>query len=196
MTWDSTILVAIIANVVAIIALFISNMIVIFENKKNRYTSIISKQTLENMLMLRENASTILSYSHPEVIDAHRQKSDPTFKTDIVKASYNIEIELKAPLEMERVLMNSVRSLVSVAIQYYENKSDALYNELNRRSRSFSNLISVYDYSNWLYIKSQSSGKRKEFIDFDTIYQNQVREFLSSAKISDWDECKYFPSEA
>lgn len=183
---DVGILIQSIASSVSFAGIIIGLIFTWMENKRSRYIEIITNQTIKNMLFLRENAALFSALTKPEVIrDA--KKNIKNYKFQLIHTATNIEAIMKYRFDKEREIINIVRRITRLCLNYYDKQTNEIKQELIDLNEKFYILMSVYDYSDWRYIKAQARTRPyKEFPDFDNIYDNQKKLFDNSEKPIQW----------
>lgn len=180
------VLVQIIASSASLIGIILGFVVTWLQNKRSRYIEIITNQTIKNMLFLRENAAMFSALTRPEIIkdDGNDIRN---YKFQLMQASVNIEAIMKYRFDKERYIINLVRKLTKLCLNYYEEPSDELSQEIKLLNNEFYTLMTVYDYSDWQYIKAQAKTRPyKDFPDFDIIYDKQKKLFDSSDEPIKW----------
>lgn len=183
---DAGILIQVIASSVSFIGIILGFIFAWMENKRSRYIEIITNQTIKNMLFLRENAALFSALTRPEIIkDA--KKDIKNYKFQLIHAATNIEAIMKYRFDKERDMINIVRRTTKLCLNYYDKQTNEVKQEILILNEKFYELMSVYDYSDWQYIKAQARTRPyKEFPDFDNIYDNQKELFDNSEKPVRW----------
>jgi hypothetical protein len=183
---NSTILIAIITNCIAIITLTTNIILTIFEKRKERNANIITKFTMDNMVLVRSSASKISVYTNPYCIKEAVDSGNKNYKHNLLMQVMHIEYVMKHIYKQEVEIIESLRRLTNIAFKYYDTLNEELTISLFKQEKEFRYLISLYDYSDWLYVKSQAvSGNRKDFNDFDDIYRNLAKKFNDVEKPKD-----------
>ena len=179
---------ALITSTISLVGILLGLWLNIRENRTNRYTQIITKQTLDNNLFVRENSEVVMTLSRPEIIDTARINCDKDYKINLIRAEVNIEHQLKYSLPQERKLIEILRKLTKLSIKYFDSPSSELDVELRSLGTEYYKLMAVYDYADWLYIKSQvkSRAYNKQYVDFDKIYENEMEKFEKTADPNPW----------
>lgn len=156
------------------------------ENKRSRYIEIITNQTIKNMLFLRENVALFSALIQPEIIKGAK-KDIKNYKFQLVHAATNIETIMKYRFDKEREMINIVRELTKLCLSYYDKQTNEVKKEILFLKEKFYVLMSIYDYSDWQYIKAQARTRPyKEFPDFDKIYDRQKELFDNAEKPIQW----------
>lgn len=183
---DVGILIQIIASSVSFVGIILGFIFTWMENKRSRYIEIITNQTIKNMLFLRENTALFSTLTRPEIIkDA--KKSNKNYKFQLVHAATNIEAIMKYRFDKEREIINIVRRTTKLCLNYYDKQTNEIKQEIIILNEKLYKLMSVYDYSDWQYIKAQARTRPyKEFPDFDNIYDKQKELFDNSENPMQW----------
>lgn len=183
---DVGILIQVIASSVSFIGIVMGFVFTWVENKRSRYIEIITNQTIKNMLFLRENAALFSSLTQPEIIKSAK-KDIKDYKFKLVYAANNIEAIMKYRFDKEREIINIVRKVTKLCLSYYDEQTNEVKKEILSLNEKFYLLMSVYDYSDWQYIKVQARTRPyREFPDFDNIYDKQKELFDNSEKPIQW----------
>ena len=191
MEWQSNGVIGIptiIVWIISLISICLPLWINYLENKKNRYTRIITAQTLSNFLFVRENSSLLATLTKPEVIAEAKLRGDTEYKFKVIHAMCNIEVQLKYCFPQECYIIALIRKLCKLSIEYYDSPSDEAEKQLRKIGDIFYKKISVYDYSDWKYIKEQAREKAytKDSPEFFDIHEEQIRKFNSSFCPKKW----------
>lgn len=184
---DAGIIIQIIVSTATFISVLLGFVYAWLENKKNKYVEIITSQTIKNMLFLRENSALFSAFIRPEFI-ADAKNSLPDYKIRLMQAATNIECIMKYRFDKEREIINIVRETTKLCFDYFDEPTEELDTNIRALGDKFYNLMSLYDYSDWLYIKAQARSKpyKKDFPDYDKIYDTQKGSFAQSEKPMPW----------
>jgi hypothetical protein len=183
------IIVALIAATISIITLLIAKIVEILENRKNRYASIITMQTLSNMLFMRENFSTILTNTNPTLLTRTENGDYQELKNQLVHACTNIEMQFKSVLSIEVDMIDVMRELICHFFSYIDAGDKEDKDLIITKHRKLAELIEVYDYADWLYCKDQAWYRKKTRINFEQIYNQQKLLFEKAKKPKSWEAC-------
>ena len=182
--WE--LLVQIVVNAVSFIGVVLGIVIAWKENKQLKYIETVTEQTIQNMLFLRRNASSFLVLLKPEVIASYKD-AGKDYVSVLMEAAVNIESIMKYCFDMEREIMNIVRQATKQCLCYYKSPSKELECKIRELDKQFYNLMTVYDYSDWKYIKSQATNRPyQDFPEFEDIYYEQLEKFAQAEKPCDW----------
>ncbi len=181
------IIVALITATISFIALLIARIVEIRENRKNRYASIITKQTISNMLFTRENFSIILSNTNPILLSSYANKNSEEIKVKLVRACTNIELQFKSAFSMEVDMINVMRELVCLFFNYLSNTNTEQLDLVIAKHFELAELVELYDYADWLYSKDQAWYRKKTQVDFEQIYHQQQKLFEEARKPVTWE---------
>lgn len=167
---------ALIGGAISLLGIVIGLHFNYIENRTNRYIQIITKQTLQNNLFVRNNSEIITTFTRPEIIDDAREKCDKEYKIKLMRAEVNIEHQFKYAIPQEKSMIEILRKLVKCAFQYFDNPTSELEFELRNLGENYYEMMTIYDYADWLYIKNQAKSKayNKKFLDFDKIYKDEL----------------------
>lgn len=167
---------AIITGLISLIGILVGLWFNYRENRTNRYVDIITKQTLSNNMFVRENSEILTVLTRPEIIDDARTRHDTEYKVKLMRAEVNIEAQFKYALWQEREMINILRKLVKYSFEYFDAPTEELEAEIRILGEMYYEKMTIYDYADWLYIKSQARSKayNKKFANFDEIYANEL----------------------
>lgn len=169
---DAAILSIIIANIVSILTLAVSIIIEIIENKKTRWVKTITVNgAIAHNNMVRESSAIILSLTNPL-----RLKDDfkltPQEGNDLFIAIAKLEVHFSLSIKEEAELLIIIRKLAGTLNKYQQDHSQDLRIAVILLREQFFNKISIYDFADWKYIKSQIKGRGTE-INFEHFYEKE-----------------------
>lgn len=172
----------------SLIGILITIIFNFWENKKTRYTNIITSQTLVNNKFIRENYAVFATLSKPEVIDEARMDKSYKYKYNIIHAVDNMETQFKYEFPYERDMMSCARDLCKTCLEYYDNQSKELDKKIREDGKLLFEMMAPYDYSDWLYVKSQAKGQahKKNPVSFAKILEKEKLKFDASVKPTKW----------
>lgn len=172
-------IVALISGSISLLGVALSSYFNYMENRTNRYVQLITNQTLQNNLLIRNNSEIITVFTRPEIIDDARVRCDKEYKIKLMTAEVNIEHHFKYAMKQEKLMIEVLRVLVKCAFQYFDDPTDELNAELRRLGEEYYEMMTIYDYADWLYIKSQAKSKayNKQFFNFNIIYEEVNNDF-------------------
>lgn len=160
----SVLVLQIVTILVSITSLLISFISTFVENKKKNYIKVVTEQRLKNKETVRKSVSDLLCASHPCILS---QFDESSLKNCCAYAS-EIESVLKRFYKEDAAVLNAV-DLLLASLQQWSQKAIP-QDKVERARKTLLYEYSVYDYSDWQFIKSQSNGKQFGSNDFDTIY--------------------------
>ena len=161
-------IVTILVSITSLVVGFVSSFV---ENKKTHYIKVVTDQRLKNKELVRKSISALLCESHPCILSQFNEtslKSCCAYAADIESVLKRFYKEDVTVLKTVDRLLDSLRNrlLKSISAEEVEQARKALLYE-----------YSVYDFSDWQFIKSQSSGKQRGSDDFDMIYAQTKKDF-------------------
>ena len=165
-------IVTIFVSITSLVVSFISTLV---ENRKKHYIKIVTEQRLKNKEIVRKSISDILSFAHPCIVSEFDENS---MKNCCARAS-DVESILKRFYKEDAAVLNATDQLLDVLQKWLKKTASAEEVESARKALLYE--YSVYDFSDWQFIKSQSTGKRSGSDDFDAIYAQSKKNFSSSA---------------
>lgn len=180
---------AIITGIMSLFGIFIGLWFNYYENRTKRYTDIITKQTLANNEYIRKNTVLLTVLSRPEIIDDARIRKDSEYKLKLMNAEVSLEVHFKYALWQERIMIDILRMLVKCSFEYFDAPTKELEMEIRRLGEELYENMTIYDYADWLYIKSQARSKayNKKYKDFDDIYDYELKHHFHEEHIpSPW----------
>ncbi len=160
--------VTILVSITSLIIGFVSTLV---ENKKKNYIKIVTEQRLKNKEVVRKSVSNLLCISHPCILS---QFDEDSLKNCCVYAS-EVESVFKRFYEEDATVLKAIDNLLDSLRQWLCKSISA--EEIERARKELLYEYSVYDFSDWQFIKSQSTGKRYESNDFDKIYAQSKKDF-------------------
>ncbi len=184
---DTAILSVVIANVVSILTLAVSIIIEVVENKKSRWVKTITVNgTLVHNEMVRDCNSTILALTNPLRLRPGMTLSHED-ESALFKCISKLETHLTIAVESEADILIAIRNLINNFMQYVATPNDELREEVIKWREKYFFLISVYDFADWKYIKSQIRGKGT-LHNFESCYQDILAMYSVADKNVDLPE--------
>lgn len=158
------------------------------ENRTNRYVQIVTTQTLANNNYIRKNSAIFATLTKPAVIDEARKRNDLSYKYRLIQSVCNMEVQFKHIIPEERKLINCARNLSEKSIKYFDAPTKELRTTIINEGNEYYKLMTVYDYADWQYIKSQARTKayNKGLPQFEALYQEQQSDFNAKELPRKW----------
>jgi len=185
---NAAIVSVIVANAVSILALVVSNVIQIIENKKSRYVTKITTETIAHYEMVRECSVVILGLTNPIRL-APDIPLNPEDLASLITAVSKLETYFVIVIKEEVEILTSMRKLVNAYMKYLSAPAKEQREEMIRLRDDFYLLISIYNYADWKYIKSQIRGQ-KTVKDFESYYKEERQSFQDAKTktvLPDWE---------
>ena len=169
----------IIAAIVSIVALCVTNIVSIVENKKGRHITIVTNQTIEHKERVFQNVAKILTLTHPLLIDDLRENDLLRLKKQLLIACSEFEIRIRPTSNETFEQITVMRSLVKIFLKCLKEQKNNIADmkKLYEAHTKFRELMSCFDSASWYYIKLQSDGKEREAGTFTQLYASQKCEF-------------------
>ncbi len=161
-----TILISITSMVIAVSSEF-------RENRKKNYIGIVTKQRIINKDCIRNYSQILLQNTHIAILPHATVKN----LEDCIGAVSGIEVVFKNIYSQEKTFIDKANSLVGALSDYLNDKTDITLQNLLQNRNEFYKIYSIYDLSDWRFIKAQSIGKEIDSEDFDRIYENTEKTF-------------------
>lgn len=147
------------------------------ENQRQRMVEIVVRQRLNDMKLLKENSSVVLTLITPKVASTYDKNDylprlwDAYYKTiSILKINYSQDVLLKEKLH----------EACELACEFNLNRDIEKGKVLQSYIDELYRLISLYTYSNWVCIKKQSSGTELKAIQYKEIYDKYYPDFIET----------------
>ena len=171
----SVLVLQIVTIMVSISSLIVSFVSSLMENKKKNYIKVVTEQRLKNKELVRKNISDLLCDSHPCVLS---QFNELTLKNCCEHAS-EVESVLKRFYKEDTAVLETIDRLLACLQKWLQKEIPAEEVEQARNALLYE--YSIYDFSDWQFIKSQSSGKQYGSDDFNMIYAKSKKDFPSDS---------------
>lgn len=163
-------IVTILVSIASLVISFVSSLV---ENKKKHYIKVVTEQRLKNKELVRKSISDLLCDSHPCVL---LQFNEISLKNCCAHAS-NVESVLKRFYKEDAAVLKAIDQLLDFLQQWLQKTIPA--ETVNQARKALLYEYSIYDFSDWQFIKSQSSGKQYGSDDFNMIYAKSKNDFPS-----------------
>jgi hypothetical protein len=188
---ESNLLSAIIVLIGSIVGLVVTNLIAIYENKKGRYISVVTNQTIEHKEMVFKNAAKILALTHPLLVYDPCEDDLLRLKKKLLIACSEFEIHM-IPVYTEAFdQITAMRYLVKIFFKCLKERKDntADIKILSEAHTKFRELMTSFDSANWEYIQLQSDGKNKGGEIFKDLYEKRKKAFDENKnKLKEWTD--------
>ena len=165
-------IVTIMVSITSLIVSFVSSLV---ENKKKHYIKVVTEQRLRNKELVRKNISNLLCDSHPCVLS---QFNETSLKNCCAYAS-DVESVLKRFYKEDASVLKAIDQLLDLLEQWLKKSISAEAVDEARKVLLYE--YSIYDFSDWQFIKYQSSGKQYGSDDFNMIYAKSKKDFPSDS---------------
>ena len=150
----------------------LSQQYTVENNRLHDYHEILTKETRANNLYVRNNVVNLLTLSSPSVIIS--LKDDKDYVRKIVDCKHKLLAHFKIIVPQEVELINCIDELCKHSIQYYYGSSDKDCEQLCLLGKKLYYLFSLYDYSDWRYIKAHVRNfSIQDISDWEVIYKEQ-----------------------
>ena len=176
---ENNLLAPMIAAIVSIVALCVTNIISIIENKKSRYITVVTNQTIEHKERVFKNASEILALTHPLLIIEPCENDLLKLKKKLLLACTEFELRIRPVYNETFEQISAMRRLVKLFLKYKKQptNNNIDFDKLYEAHSEFLMLMSCFDSANWHYIKMQSDGKKRVPGTFAKSYFEQKQSF-------------------
>jgi len=188
---ETNLLAPIAAAIVSIIALCVTNIISIIENKKSRHISVVTNQTIEHKEMVFKNAARILAMTHPLLVYDPCEDDLLRLKKKLLIVCSEFEMRIRPVYSETFEQITAMRNLVKIFFKCLKKRKDNIddIKKLSEEHTKFRELMSSFDSANWKYIKLQSDGKKREEGTFAKIYKEQQKDFYEyNEKLKEWTD--------
>lgn len=172
---DIVIILQIVNIGVLLFTLFINIIVTINENRKKNYLDSTTSYRIKVMTETRELMSDFIVLSTPLVI-RHVNNNNEYIK-EIVKIKADLDIILKDINKEELELKKLVEEIVDDAYKYLNNNDIEKEETINNKIKKLLYLYSIYDSTDWKFIKKQSTGKIFDNKEWLKIYEHYKSKF-------------------
>lgn len=185
---DIAVISIILANMISILTLAVSIIIQVIENKKDRYVTKITTETIAHNTMVQECSVVILSLTNPIRLATTTSLSSEE-RDSLITAISKLEMHFVIVIKQEVDLLISIRKLVNAYMKYLSDPTTEQREKVIQLREDYYWLISIYNYADWRYIKAQIRGQ-KDVKDFEIYYKEQMEAFQASKphiNLPDWE---------
>lgn len=160
----------------------LSQQYTVENNRLHDYHEILTKETRANNLYVRNNVVNLLTLSSPSVIIS--LKDDKEYVRKIVNCKHKLLAHFKIIIPQEVDLINCIDELCKHSIRYYYKSSDEDCEKLCLLGQKLYYLFSLYDYSDWRYIKAHVKNfSIQDISDWKVIYEKYKNDFENKKDI-------------
>lgn len=176
---DLLIILQIITIVIALLSVLINYLLTIRENGKKNFLSYTTNHRLKSLLTVREKVAIILNLTNPITIAEIKKEKEKGYIKNLLQKLLDLEMILKRIYTEEEELLILANQLCILAIEFYEKDDKSLINQISLKSNEFKSQFSIYDTTDWEFIKAQSKGKFFDNEEFVTFYDRYRKQFLN-----------------
>jgi light-regulated signal transduction histidine kinase (bacteriophytochrome) len=181
---DPIIILQFITIALSVISIFTNTYITINENRKRNFLELTTKHRLANMLDTRKKVATILTLTAPLTIMEIKRNADTTYIRNILQVSLEFELIFKVIYEEEHEIMLIAQNLVRNAVKFYENNIPDIGKLIEEDRNKLKILFSIYDTTDWEFIKEQTKGKLFDNKEWLKKYEEYKDKFISIENIT------------
>lgn len=170
------IILQIITVVISIVTLISNIVITTIENKKKHYLNWTTSYRLKTMEKTQELISDIVVFSTPNVLKCVTDKSIHIEK--LIKSKTDLDLLFKKWNREEVEIGQLIDNIIYSVLEYLEEFDPQIEEELNEKLKKLLWLFSIYDSTDWKFIKLQSAtGKiydNKKWLEIYKYYKNKL----------------------
>ncbi len=168
----SVLILQIITILISVSSLVLNLIITTHKNNKQQYVKVVTAQRLNNKEIVRDNVKVLISSSNACAL---KMLDDQILKQCIMSEAA-IETVLKSFYKEDNSLLSAVQELVKALSEYLNGNGNS--DSIESARQKLSNEFSIYDLSDWRFIKKQAHGNSYDSADFDKIYEATRKELL------------------
>ena len=169
---DTTVLVLQIVTILVSVSSLAFNLITTkSENNKKNYLKVVTEQRLKNKAIVRESVTNLLAYSNTQTLCFLNKDT----LTKSVESAAAIETVLKDMYPEDSCVLVAANNLVAEMAKQISSGNNEQAVSVSREKLLYE--FSVYDLSDWRFIKKQATGKKIDANEFDEIYRNTRKDY-------------------
>ncbi|MCH5165015.1 MAG: hypothetical protein J1G01_01270 [Clostridiales bacterium] len=168
----SVLILQVVTILISVSSLVFNLIITTRENNKKQYVKVVTAQRLSNKEIIRDNVRILLSNSNAYAL---RLFDEQTLKQCVTSAAA-IETVLKTIYNEDNAVLVAVNELIKELAAYLDSENNA--ESVQSARQNLFNEYSVYDLSDWRFIKKQAHGNSYDSADFIQIYDATRKEYF------------------
>ncbi len=168
----SVLILQIITILISVSSLVLNLMITTHENNKQQYVKVVTAQRLNNKEIVRDNVKVLISSSNA----CARKLLDDQVLKQCITSEAAIETVLKSIYQEDNAVLSAAHKLVKALSEYLNGNGSS--DSIESARHNLLNEFSVYDLSDWRFIKKQAHGNSYGSTEFDKIYESTRKEFF------------------
>lgn len=173
---DLLTIVQLLTLVVSLLSIIITAIIAIRTSKSQNIANTIATQRIRFMEQYRQLTSTLLTLCSPIILNSNQLDI-----REILQTAYSLKGILRTCYEEERMIVNSVNSLLNSSFEFINNPNNPKLEEaVNNDISHIIQLIETYDLAYWEFIIDQATGLHFKVDDFEVYYSNAEQRFKLS----------------
>lgn len=148
------------------------------ENSIKHFLHYTTKFRINNLLNVRMKMVSLLNCSNPVIIESYSADELKGFLKEIYDSSTEIELIFKKIYSEEQEMMTLIRRLVDLSVRYFTDRDNAsLKQSIYGVREELMYLYSIYETSDWEFIKKQTYGRTMDNEEFIETYNKYKQEF-------------------
>lgn len=166
---DIVIVLQVITVIVSVSSIVISVILTVKENSVKHFLNYTTNFRINTLLKVRTKMITLLNLTNPVIINSYSDADKKDYLRELYDASLEIELIYKEIYSEEFEMVILIRELTVLATEYFQNRGDIeLINSIRETTNKLKYLYSIYETTDWEFIKKQTYGKpmdNKEFLE-------------------------------
>lgn len=175
----------IVTVIISVFSIIINVFLTIRENNVKHFLHYTTGFRINNLINVRKKMISLLNLTNPIIIDSYGMDEYKDYLTAVFDSSTEIELIFKDIYEEELEMVRLIRNLVNLSQQYFTNRTnDVLKRSIIDIRNKLKYLYSIYETTDWEFIKKQTRGHimdNKEFLETYDVYKHKF-EGLKRAK--------------
>lgn len=165
----------IITVVISISSIIINVILTIKENSIKHFLNFTTNFRINTLLNVRANMITLLNLTNPLIINSYPVSDKKIYLRELYDSSLEIELVFKEIYSEEFEMIVLIRDLTSLATDFFLKRDNIeLINSIKDITDKLKYLYSIYETTDWEFIKKQTYGKpmdNKEFLETYALYK-------------------------
>lgn len=175
---DIVIVLQVITMIISVSSIVINVILTVKENSKKHFLNYTTNFRINTLLNVRTKMIALLNLTNPVIINSYSNADKKDYLRELYDASMEIELIYKEIYSEEFEMVILIKKLTGLATEYFQNRSDIeLIDSIREVTSKLKYLYSIYETTDWEFIKKQTYGKPMDNKEFLETYEKYKSEF-------------------
>lgn len=175
---DIVIVLQVITVIISITSIVINVILTVKQNSIKHFLNYTTNFRINTLLKVHTKMITLLNLINPVIINSYSDTDKKDYLRGLYDASLEIELIYKEIYSEEFEMVILIRELTDLATEYFQKRADIeLINSITEKTNKLKYLYSIYETTDWEFIKKQTYGKPMDNEEFLKTYEKYKLKF-------------------